>query len=151
MNVCKNLIFGFVFSLLIGGGGFAFAQKPAHENRNQPVSAQDVEILDKAAALLSKESDWNRKDTRKCPADATTLSLFCALQKASVQVLGEYNHRRVALQEVRFSIEDVSGGRKFSHRLMDFNNLPETSFADVKQVLALARVKVLARLKAKGH
>ncbi|MGN6512544.1 MAG: hypothetical protein ACTHKZ_03095 [Lysobacteraceae bacterium] len=51
----------------------------------------------------------------------------------------------MALQEVRFAIEDVAG-RDFEHRLMDFNNLPETSFQDVKRVIAIARERVSARL-----
>jgi len=50
------------------------------------------------------------------------------------------------MQEVRFAIEDVSGGREFEHRLMDFNNLPSTDFGDIKRVLSIARQKVAARL-----
>jgi hypothetical protein len=124
---------------------------PAYEDRDQSVSVTDVEILDKANALLVSESDWNRKDTRECPPDAQTLSLFCALHEASIEVLGSYDHRRVALQEVRFAIEEVSGGRDFEHRLMDFNNLPATTFSDIKKVLAMARAKVAARLAATTH
>jgi hypothetical protein len=39
--------------------------------------------------------------------------------------------------------------RRFSlpHRLMDFNNLPETRFEDVKQVLRVASERVAARLE----
>jgi len=120
---------------------------PDYEQRGQPVDENDVRILDGAAALLADESRWNRHDTRECRAEATTLSLFCALQKASVEVLGQYDHRRVALQEVRFAIEELSGGREFEHRLMDFNNLPETSIGDVRKVLAIARARVAERLK----
>ncbi|WP_457097775.1 DUF6197 family protein [Lysobacter sp. P5_B9] len=144
----KNLALGLVFAALVG---CATAPTPAYEDRDQPVSLKDVEILDKADALLADESDWNRKDTRECPPDAQTLSLFCALQEASIEALGSYDHRRVALQEVRFAIEDVSGGREFEHRLMDFNNLPETTFDDIKKVLAIARAKVAARLAAATH
>ena len=86
-------------------------------------------------------------------------SLFCALQKASREILGEYQHRNVALQEVRFAIQDATRDRqtemairalrRFSlpHRLMDFNNLPETRFEDVKQVLRVASERVAARLE----
>lgn len=128
--------------------GCATEAVPAYEDREQPVAAADIEILDKAAALLADESRWNRKDTRQCPAEARTLSLFCALQAASIGVLGAYDHRRVALQEVRFAIEDVSKGREFEHRLMDFNNLPETSIDDIRKVLAIARARTAARLAA---
>src|SRR5262245_5724739 len=145
LSQSKLLALCLLFAALVG---CATAPTPAYEDRDQPVSIQDVEILDRADALLADESDWNRQDTRECAPDAKTLSLFCALQKASVETLGAYDHRRVALQEVRFAIEDVSGGREFEHRLMDFNNLPETTFGDIKKVLAIARAKVAARLAA---
>jgi hypothetical protein len=122
------------------------ATTPAYEQRGQPVDHNDLRILDRAAELLPDEAHWNRQDTRECDPEATALSLFCALQKASIEVLGQYDHRRVALQEVRFAIEEVSGGREFEHRLMDFNNLPETTLEDVRKVLAIARTRVAERL-----
>ena len=76
-------------------------------------------------------------------------SLFCALQKACVDVLGSYDHRRAALQEVRFAVEDATRGRDFEHRLRDFNNLPTTRLSDVKAVLQVALDRVKSRLKAK--
>ena len=63
------------------------------------------------------------------------------------QNVGEYDHRRAALQEVRFVVEEATQGRGFEHRLMDFNNLPETRFDDVKQVLRKSAQRVAARLK----
>jgi hypothetical protein len=127
--------------------GVAAEPMPDYEQRGQPVDENDLRILDGAMALLADESHWNRHDTRECETNATTLSLFCALQKASIEVLGKYDHRRVGLQEVRFAIEEVSGGREFEHRLMDFNNLPETSISDIRKVLAIARSRVAERLK----
>jgi hypothetical protein len=46
-------------------------------------------------------------DDRVCDDDEAsgTRSLFCALQKADREILGEYQHRNVALQEVRFAIQ----------------------------------------------
>jgi len=131
---------------LVGG----CATTPAYEERGQPVDQNDLRILDRAAELLPDEAHWNRHDTRECDPNATALSLFCALQKASIEVLGQYDHRRVALQEVRFAIEEVSGGREFEHRLMDFNNLPETTLEDVRKVLAIARARVAERLGKPG-
>jgi hypothetical protein len=80
-----------------------------------------------------------------------SFSLFCALQKASIDVLGTYDHRRAALQEVRFAVEDATKGREFEHRLMDYNNLPETQFSDIKHILSAAKEKVVARLGATSH
>ena len=142
----RKLILVIASCVLIAG--CASGPLPAYEDREQPVSVEDIEILDRANLLLGDESDWNRNDTRECPPDAPTLSLFCALKKASIEVLGSYDHRRVALQEVRFAIEEVSGGREFEHRLMDFNNLQQTTFDDIKRVLSIARSRVATRLKA---
>src|SRR5262249_7432322 len=101
---------------------------PELEGRGQPVTEDDLRILLKADELLKNESVWNRNDDRECDDDEFTgkRSLFCALQKACIEVLGKYDHRRVALQEVRFAVEDATRGRDFQHRLRDFNNLPET-------------------------
>lgn len=79
-------------------------------------------------------------------------SLYCALQRASADSYGSHDptrvadHRRVALQEVRFAVEEATRGRELNHRLMDFNNLPETTFADIQRVLARATERVRARL-----
>ena len=124
---------------------------PELEQRDQPVTKEDLLILQRADALLKDESVWNRKDDRECADDEKTgkRSLFCALQKACIDVLGAYDHRRVALQEVRFAVEDATRGRDFEHRLRDFNNLPTTKLADIKKVLGVATERVQARLKTK--
>ena len=120
------------------------------ERRDRPVTVEDLRIIDRASAILEDEASWNRNDDRECADDNANhkWSLFCALEKACIDELGEYDHRRVALQEVRFAVEDATRGREFEHRLMDFNNLPETRFEDVKSVLRTARERVAARLKA---
>jgi len=143
-------------------------QQMAVESRDQAVTENDLRILQRADSLLKDVSVWNRHDDRACADDEAVgkWSLFCALQKADREILGEYQHRNVALQEVRFAIQDATRDRQtemviralrqFSlpHRLMDFNNLPETRFEDVKQVLRVATERVGARLnspKQQGH
>lgn len=121
------------------------ASAPAAESHATADPADDIRILDRASELLSDENRWNRKDTRECPPRAQTLSLFCALHAASIEVLGQYDHRRAALEEVRLAIEELSNSRRFEHRLMDFNNLAATTFSDVKKVLAMARARIAAR------
>jgi hypothetical protein len=120
-----------------------------HERRNQPVTVDDLRILEKADAFLKDESAWNRSDDRQCDDDKASgrWSLSCALDVACIEVLGRYDHTRAALQEVRFVVEEVTAGRQFEGRLMGFNNLPETRFEDVKRVLRLGRERVAARLK----
>ena len=133
-----------ILSLLVGG-----LQLLWYERRHQPVTVEDLRILEEADALLKDESTWNRNDDRQCDDDKTSekWSLSCALDVACIEVLGQYDHTRAALQEVRFVVEEVTGGRQFEGRLMGFNNLPETRFEDVKRVLRRARERVAARLK----
>lgn len=127
------------------------ATSPELERRDRPVTNEDLRILLKAEELLKNESVWNRKDDRECGDDEATgkRSLFCALQKACIDVLGAYDHRRVALQEVRFAVEDATRGQDFEHRLRDFNNLPTTRLADVQRVLRVATDRVKSRLTSK--
>ena len=119
-------------------------------------------VLQRADALLKDPASWNRQDDRVCIDDEATgkRSLFCALQKADTEVLGTYEHRSVALQEVRFAVEDATRDRqtemtfdalrhfRLPHRLMDFNNLPDTRFEDIHNVLRVATTHVAARLAA---
>jgi len=116
------------------------------ESRRRPVDRQDLMILDSAALRLSDVLVWDRADDRKCGLRDETFSLYCSLYFGSMDTIGEYQHRRTALQEIRFAIEDATGGREFDHRMMDFNNLSETSFDDVKDIIKTARTRVQSRL-----
>ena len=133
-----------ILSLLVGGLQLLWL-----ERRNQPVTVDDLRILEKADAFLKDESVWNRNDDRQCADDKASgkWSLSCALDVACIEVLGQYDHTRAALQEVRFAVEEATAGRQFEGRLMGFNNLPETRFEDIKRVLRVARERVAARQK----
>ena len=133
--------------LLVGG-----LQLLWHERRGQPVTPDDLRILDRADAFLKDEASWNRNDDKRCEDDRASrrFSLSCALEVACIEVLGRYEHTRPALQEARFVVEDLTHGRQFEGRLMGFNNLPETRFEDVKRVLRLSRERVAARLEEAG-
>jgi hypothetical protein len=113
----------------------------ALERRERPVTADDLRIVARTKALLQNDQVWNRNDDRECTDDESSgkRSLFCALQKATIEVLGEYDHRRVALQEVRFAIEDATRGQDFDHRLKDYNNLPQTKLSDIWRALDVPR------------
>jgi hypothetical protein len=129
---------------LVGGLQFLW-----HERPNQPVTVADLQILERADALLKDDSSWNRHDDKQCDDDDRTRkwSLYCAIEAACREVVGTCEHTRVASQEVRFAIEEVTRGRQFEGRLMGFNNLPETRFEDIKHVLRLARERVRTRLE----
>jgi len=116
------------------------------DDRSRPVDRHDLALLDSAYMSLSDPTVWDRADDRECSSRDEKVSLFCALYFGSVKAIGEYQHRRTALQEVRFAIDDATGERDFEHRMMDFNNLPETSFNDIKQVIERARARVRDRL-----
>jgi hypothetical protein len=116
------------------------------ESRSRPVDEIDVAIIDRAKGILNGENVWDRQDDRVCNDGDTTFSLYCALFFASKELLGEYQHRRTALQEVRFALEEATEGREYEHRLRDFNNDPQTTLAAVQGVLDVARARIVERL-----
>ena len=138
--VCPMLL------VLLAGG----LQLLWHERRNQPVTTADLQILERADALLTDESSWNPKDDKRCDDDDRShkWSLYCVIEAACRDAAVSCEHTQVASQEVRFAIEEVTRGRDFEEgRLTGFNNLPETRFEDVKRVLRLARQSVRGRLE----
>jgi hypothetical protein len=74
-------------------------------------------------------------------------SLFCSLYKASFDIAGEYIHRRSAMQIIRFTLKKYENGRVKEHRLMDWNNHPDTTFEEVKKVLKESMEEVKRQLK----
>ena len=118
--------------------------QPKWEDKEQSVSNQDLQILQRAKEILSDESKWNSDDDRVCNDVDTKWSLFCALKKATIDALGEYDHRRVALMEVRWIIHKLMEGEDFKHRLMDFNNTRK--FNDIVKVLDESIQQVQAKL-----
>jgi hypothetical protein len=98
----------------------------------------DRKIVERAAAILSTDLVWNRSDNRKCPPDDTTWSMYCAMERATTEITGGFNHRRPALELVRQVVEERTAGRNYQHRLMDYNNDSTTSLADVQNVFAEA-------------
>ena len=111
-----------------------------------PVTQADIQIVEHAQNILDSQAKWNRADTRICPADAKTFSLYCVLEKATFEVTGSFQHRGAAMQESRFVIEEVAPKRNYDHRLMDYNNDPTTTFADVQKVLRLLQQRIADRL-----
>lgn len=119
------------------------------ENRNLVFDFNDLAIVQKADSILSDSLLWNKQDDRECADDIATkkYSLFCALYKASLDVTGVYAHRRPALQMVRFTLEKYENGRVRDHRMMDWNNHPDTHFAEVKKVLSETIIAIKDQLK----
>jgi hypothetical protein len=106
-------------------------------------NALDQKIVHEAAAILSTEAAWNRADNRKCPANATTWSIYCALEKATFDVTGGIHHRRPAVEVVREIVEERTAARNYHHHLTDYNNDPATHLDDVQSLFqeALSRIE----------
>ena len=107
-------------------------------SREVPPSELDREIVQRAAALLSSVTAWSRKDTRECVPTATSWSIYCALERATIERAGAFHHRRPALELVRKIVEERTTGRPYHHRLMDYNNDPSTRLRDVQSLFAEA-------------
>jgi hypothetical protein len=108
-----------------------------------PPNAVDREILERAATIITSDAVWNRADDRKCPATATTWSIYCAVERAQLDVVGAFHHRRPACELVREIVEARTKDRTYQHRMMDYNNDPTTHLSDMKSLFAeaIARVK----------
>ena len=98
----------------------------------------DKRIVERASALLSSPAAWNRMDNRICPAAASTWSIYCAMEQATVDLAGAAHHRRPAMEAVRAIVDERSAGRNYRHRLMDYNNDPTTRFDDVRSLFSEA-------------
>jgi hypothetical protein len=105
-------------------------------------NALDRAILKRADALLTSDAVWNRADNRKCPPGATTWSIYCATERATIEVTCGFHHRRPALQLVREIVDRRTRDRKYDHRLMDYNNDPSTKLADVHSLFAEALAQI---------
>ncbi len=106
--------------------------------REVPPSDLDRRIVQRASAILRSVNVWNREDNRLCPASARSWSIYCAMQRASIEVTEGFHHRRPAMEAVREMLDQRTSGRSYSHRLMDYNNDPSTSLADVQSLFSAA-------------
>jgi hypothetical protein len=117
-----------------------------------PVSEGDLRIVQRAREILNSPAKWNRADNRQCPATETTYSLYCALEKATEAVSKKFEHRGAAMQEARFAIDEVlAKGNHYEHRLMDYNNDPKTTFADVQKFFILIEERIKKKLAEQSH
>ena len=148
----KLKIFVIVACLLTVGVSPLCAQAPANVPSSQsrpPVTEGDVRIAVRAREILNSPEKWNRADNRVCPTNQATFSLYCALEKATEEVSKNFEHRGAAMQEARFVIDEVlARGNHYEHRLMNYNNDPKTTFADVQRFFDLLEQRIKERLPA---
>jgi hypothetical protein len=110
------------------------------------VSSQDLRIAQGARAIMDAPGKWNHADTGTCPADATTFSIYCALEKASKDLTGTFDDGGPAPREGR-QLVDFMAGRKDSARLIDYNNDPATSFADIQAFFRTLENRLIRQLE----
>ncbi len=114
---------------------------------NPPVSEGDIRIVQRAREILNSPAKWNRADNRECPQGQKTFSLYCALEEATKEVFRNFEHRGAAMQQARFVIDDVlAKGNHYEHRLMNYNNDPRTTFADVQKFFNLLEERIRKQL-----
>jgi hypothetical protein len=62
--------------------------------------------------------------------------------QATTEISGGIHYRQPALQAVREVLNEVGGSRLGKHRLMDYNNHPDTTLQEVHQLLRTAQTRV---------
>ena len=144
---CTNLLF--LIALALSGQDTKFTGPSDADPR---VAQSDLEIVQHARQLLSSPAEWNRADNRECPPNEQTYSLYCALEKATEEVTHNFKHRGAVMQQARFAIDEVlAKGNHYEHRLMNYNNDPKTTFADVQKFFAILEERIQSRLAAQSH
>ncbi len=113
----------------------------AVDKQLQP-TADDLKILQRSIALLPNTTVWNKADDRQCPPNPVKWSMFCALMQATEEVSGGVHYRQPALQAVRETLNEVGGNRMGKHRLMDYNNHPDTTLDEIHQLLKKAQARL---------
>ena len=116
-----------------------------------PVTTTDLKIIRKAKDLLKGEKSWHKNDDRDCEDDIEngSYSLFCALKSASIEMEGGYNHRNAIMQKIRHTIVQMYPDKEWEHRLKDFNNMPETDFDVLMDLLNRVESEVVKELEQK--
>jgi hypothetical protein len=137
------------FAGVMAGG--AAAQSQDESDAHPPASKSDVEIIKRARQILDSPEKWNRADNRNCPDGEKTFSIYCALEKATDEVTADFAHRGAAMQDGRFVIDEVLAPHNhYEHRLMNYNNDPKTTFADVQRFFDLLQERIEKELKEQG-
>jgi hypothetical protein len=115
--------------------------------RQRPPTNDDVRILMRAREMLASDAVWNKEDNRQCPPGQAKISLFCSLQLSTTEVSGGVHYRQPALQAAREVLNEVGVGRFKLHRIMDYNNHPDTTLAEIHALIDKAKSRIEARLK----
>lgn len=116
-------------------------------SRQRAPSEEDLKVIDRAKEILSSEGKWSKNCTRKCSSNAEKYSIFCAMMKAQGDVLPGVHYRQPAMQAFREVLNTVGKGRFDKHRIQDWNNHPDTTFAEVHDLLDKTRSRLEGLMK----
>jgi hypothetical protein len=118
---------------------------PSAATPRSPTQA-DLQVLQRARDLLDSPERWNRHDDQNCKKQTKTISLFCAMDKASNETPGNSG---AVMQEARAQITEMDPTQqKYKARLTDYNNDPTVTFADLQKFFADLQLRLTDHLTA---
>jgi hypothetical protein len=116
---------------------------PAGSQAKPAVNKTDIEIVKRARQILDSPTKWSRQETFNCMTDAKTFGLYCALAKATREITGAFDSNGAALREARRVIDETAPNYKsYKAKLVDFNNDPTTTFANIQNLLQLVEKRL---------
>src|SRR5436309_3424303 len=102
--------------------------QPDDSRIRPPVTQTDLEIVKRAREILDSPAKWNRADNEACD-QPKSISLFCAIRMADIEVNGKFDEGGAAIGAVRTIIGERAPRRlQYATRLADYNNDPAITF-----------------------
>lgn len=115
-------------------------------------TADDIAILSGVLERLNGLTRWNRREVQECTAsDGMQTGLFCLLYTSVEAQMGRYHHRQPALELVRAVVLERWRDRITSHPLVDLNNHPATTMADLRVLLQVALDRAREQTRTPGQ
>ena len=84
------------------------SRPPAPPQARPSVTRADIQIAQRARAILDSPSKWSRVRTQTCPDDATRFNLYGALEKADREGTGAFDNTCAAMVEARHLIVETA-------------------------------------------
>jgi hypothetical protein len=110
------------------------------------ITALDLKIVDRAREILGSPAKWNKNDKQECPAGQKTLGIFCAFKQASEETIGEWNEVSPVMREARQLVDSLAK-KQYNARLVDYNNDPDVTFADLQSFFRILHDRLSRRVE----
>jgi hypothetical protein len=126
------------------------AQENSQPNAAQAAAPQvtqtDIEVVKKVESILDSPAKWDKGSTQDCKPNATTFGIYCAFEAASVAVTGKFDDHAPGITETRQLISRTAPhAAQYSARLVDYNNDPTVTFADLQNLLKAVETNLQKR------